>query len=81
MKFRLNSERRIKALTAEQFETELATLKENSEVDYIEVGIVSGEYNNIRYYAIDSEGVDVIEPSLEDFWNFWDIEFDSEIVE
>lgn len=83
MRFKFDN-RLIPVLTAKQFEYELDRLREiahSNGVEEIEIGIISGIYNGIRYYAIDSDGVDVIEPSIVDWDRFWDSDWDSEIVE
>lgn len=83
MRFKLD-DRFIPVLTAKQFEHEIDRLREiahSNGAEEIEIGVISGISDGIRYYSIDSNGVDVIEPSIADWDNFWDSDWDSEIVE
>jgi hypothetical protein len=84
MRFRLDNGKIIKAMTGEQFDAELNRLRgdvKKNGIDEIEVGIISGVKDEIRYYGIDASGLDVIEPSLAEFENFWLKFLDSEVID
>ena len=84
MRFRLDNGKIIEAMTGAQFDAELNRMrrgaKENG-IDEIEVGIISGVKDGIRYYGIDVSGLDVIEPSLAEFEKFWLKFLDSEVID
>jgi hypothetical protein len=84
MRFRLDNGKIIEAMTGKQFDAELNRMRakaKESGIDEIEVGIISGVKDGIRYYGIDASGLDVIEPSLAEFENFWLKFLDSEVID